>query len=140
MVAVCVGALRPVLTVAVCVGALRSVLSDFTIGVSSRGVSSVRKITPVPSLPLLAAAAPAADRSLQVQLEENFFHNHPASLKRTVDFVADRVASNHIKLFRAGPLPAALQRAYTRARQLVLESQRPRNGKMQVSSPCHSYR
>ena len=40
----------------------------------------------------------------QTQLEENFFHNLPASHKRTVDFVADRVASNHIKKFRGSTL------------------------------------
>jgi codanin-1 len=34
-------------------------------------------------------------------MEENFFHNHPTSMKRVIDFVADRTASNFIKNFRA---------------------------------------
>jgi len=41
-------------------------------------------------------------------MEENFFHNHPASMKRVVDFVADRTASNFIKKFRAMLLPQSL--------------------------------
>ena len=34
-------------------------------------------------------------------MEENFFHNYPTSLKRTVDFVGDRVASRFIKNYRS---------------------------------------
>ena len=47
------------------VGELRSVLTDFVVGTSSRNVSSVRKITPVPSLP--ATAAHVTDKQLQVR-------------------------------------------------------------------------
>ena len=46
-------------------GELRSVLTDFVVGTSSRNVSSVRKITPVPSLP--ATAAHVTDKQLQVR-------------------------------------------------------------------------
>jgi hypothetical protein len=48
---------------------------------------------------------PAADRTkktmseLQSELEENFFHNQSASFKQCVEFVADRVASNLIRIF-----------------------------------------
>ena len=33
----------------------------------------------------------------QCQLEESFFRRHPASLRRTAEFIAERVASNAIK-------------------------------------------
>ena len=47
---------------------------------------------------------PASDRKktlseLQSELEENFFHNQSASFKQCVEFVADRVASNLIRIF-----------------------------------------
>ena len=56
---------------------------------------------------------------LQHQLEDNFYHNQPASLKRTVDFVADRVASKYIKQFRVSALPEALQTGCQRAREIA---------------------
>jgi len=34
---------------------------------------------------------------LRCQLEESFFRRHPASLRRTAEFIAERVASNVIK-------------------------------------------
>ncbi|XP_013399853.1 codanin-1-like isoform X1 [Lingula anatina] len=84
-------------------GELRSLLIDFAVGGSTKQ-NNIRKITPI------AAECEDEDtgvneKQLQLQLEENFFHNHPASLKRTVEFVADRVASIHIKKFRSQELP-----------------------------------
>lgn len=34
---------------------------------------------------------------LQIQLENNFFNNHPSSVKKTVEFVTDRIFSVIIK-------------------------------------------
>ena len=42
----------------------------------------------------------AKAENIQKELEENFFTNQPASLRRTVDFLAERLASNFIKLIR----------------------------------------
>ncbi|XP_060596823.1 codanin-1-like isoform X2 [Ruditapes philippinarum] len=80
------------------VGEIKTLLVDFTVGSSSK-VSNVRKITPISAdIPVQKSLT---DRQLQLQMEENFFHNHPASMKRVIDFVADRTASNFIKNFRA---------------------------------------
>ena len=56
---------------------------------------------------------------LQLHLEESFFHNHPASMKRTVEFVADRVSSNYIKKFRAGHLPKLVQEGSAKVKDVI---------------------
>lgn len=64
------------------------------------GSRGYRKITPV--------AAPREKRpaeeqgALQAALEKNFFHNQPSALRRTVDFLAERLASNAIRKVREG--------------------------------------
>lgn len=86
-------------------GSIKSLLLEFASG-SSTKASTLRKITPVAAddSPKLSTA-----RQLQLQLEDNFFHNHPASLKRTAEFVAERTASNFIKQFRNITLVKLLQ-------------------------------
>ena len=67
-------------------------------------------------------------------MEENFFHNHPASMKRVVDFAADRTASNFIKKFRAGLLQDSLTEGKERVlNQLVAQSEGSPSNKMKVS-------
>jgi len=46
--------------------------------------------------------------SYQRQLEESLFRHHPASLRRTAEFIADRVASNAIKKLQQTVLKAVM--------------------------------
>ncbi|XP_074652779.1 codanin-1-like [Tubulanus polymorphus] len=87
---------------------IRSLLVEFAIGASSRN-NQIRKITPISADQHTSVSF--SDKNIQVQLEENLFHNHPASMKRCVDFIADRVASNYIKIFRNTTLPVLLRQA-----------------------------
>lgn len=75
---------------------------------------------------------------VQLQLEENFFHNHPASMKRIVDFVAERTASNFIKKFRS----AALQKSIASCRialQKLMESYASSSPSSKAKVNCRKY-
>lgn len=43
--------------------------------------------------------------NLQLQLEDNFFHNNPSSVRKTTEFVIERVSSNVIKKIRTKIIP-----------------------------------
>jgi len=89
----------------------KHLLSDFACSdakSSSDGRSlTSRKITPVSAEEnnVVTAKGFAAVKSLQASLEDNFFHNQPSSVKRTVDFVAERVASNIVRDVRHQIIP-----------------------------------
>lgn len=46
-----------------------------------------------------------------MQLEDNFFHNQPTSVRKTTDFVVERVSSNVIKTLRSKVLPTLRETA-----------------------------
>ncbi|KAG9336800.1 hypothetical protein JZ751_003148 [Albula glossodonta] len=78
----------------------RKLLAAFVAGSTAKNGGLIRKITPTSAEP----REPKATRSqqkLQVELEQAFFHNQPPSLRRTVEFVAERVASNCVKHIKA---------------------------------------
>ncbi|KAK3592928.1 hypothetical protein CHS0354_011728 [Potamilus streckersoni] len=79
------------------IGEIKMLLVEFAVDSNSKA-STIKKITPISAD--LQPVKGVNEKQLQLQMEENFFHNHPASLKRVVDFVADRTASNFIKKFR----------------------------------------
>lgn len=60
---------------------------------------------------------------VQVDLEQAFFHNQPPSLRRTVEFVAERVGSNAVKHMKwvsaAGPLSHPLMWPRTALRWII---------------------
>ncbi|KAK6181105.1 hypothetical protein SNE40_009036 [Patella caerulea] len=104
-------------TVCPYIGEMRTLLVEFAVGASSR--PTIRKITPVAADDL---PEPDTSTNIQTQLEENFFHNHPSSLKRTVEFVSERTASNFIKHFRATDLLVSIEESRSRLNKLLISS------------------
>ncbi|GAB1604544.1 Hypothetical predicted protein [Argonauta hians] len=94
-------------------GSIKTLLTDFAMGSSSKA-STLRKITPIAADDSVGFSS---RRQLQIQLEDNFFHNHPASLRKTVEFIAKRMVSNFIKLFRTRKLESLLQQSRSRFTQ-----------------------
>uniref|UniRef100_A0A3Q3JIM5 Codanin-1 C-terminal domain-containing protein n=1 Tax=Monopterus albus TaxID=43700 RepID=A0A3Q3JIM5_MONAL len=66
----------------------RKLLAAFVSGSTAKSGGFIRKITPTSAEP---RDTPTVD------LEQAFFHNQPPSLRRTVEFVAERVGSNAVK-------------------------------------------
>ncbi|KAF7988183.1 hypothetical protein HCN44_007677 [Aphidius gifuensis] len=62
----------------------------------SQNNTSKRHITPV-SCQLSQPSSQTKAKTIELQLEEAFFHGHQSSVKNTVDFVAERVASSCVK-------------------------------------------
>uniref|UniRef100_A0A0P5J8S4 Codanin-1 n=1 Tax=Daphnia magna TaxID=35525 RepID=A0A0P5J8S4_9CRUS len=72
---------------------------------SGEKASLSRKITPVSAEENPSPVKAPAVKTLQQSLEENFFHNQPSSVKRTVEFVAERLASNVVRDVRHQIIP-----------------------------------
>ncbi|XP_022105313.1 codanin-1-like [Acanthaster planci] len=89
-------------------GDIRALLTDASLGFGSK-TTPMKKITPIaaktPPQPIPTA------QQLQQDLEKNFFDNHSPSLKKTVDFVSSRLASNCIKDIDARLVSAAREKA-----------------------------
>lgn len=75
---------------------LKFLLDDYISGIKT--TREVRKIKPVPTSPITLPSL--SNQQLEQQLEENFFLLHSRSLKKTVEFVADRIASRIIQRIR----------------------------------------
>ncbi|XP_066530823.1 codanin-1 [Hoplias malabaricus] len=89
-------------------GEFRKLLAAFVSGNASKTGGLIRKITPTSAEP----RGPSITRSqqkLHLDLEQAFFHNQPPSLKRTVEFVAERVGSNCVKHMKATLVSELLQ-------------------------------
>ncbi|NWW52119.1 CDAN1 protein, partial [Pedionomus torquatus] len=91
-------------------GELRKLLASFVAGSGAKNGGFIRKITPT-AAESLAPKASVTQRKLQVELEQAFFHNQPPSLRRTVEFVAERVGSNCVKHIKATLVAELVQRA-----------------------------
>ncbi|NXI40161.1 CDAN1 protein, partial [Galbula dea] len=101
-------------------GELRKLLASFVAGSGAKNGGFVRKITPT-AAESLASKASVTQRKLQVELEQAFFHNQPPSLRRTVEFVAERVGSNCVKHIKATLVAELVQRAEVMLQDKVKE-------------------
>uniref|UniRef100_H0ZLM6 Codanin 1 n=1 Tax=Taeniopygia guttata TaxID=59729 RepID=H0ZLM6_TAEGU len=103
-----------------CTGELRKLLASFVAGSGGKNGGFMRKITPT-AAESLAPKASVTQRKLQVDLEQAFFHNQPPSLRRTVEFVAERVGSNCVKHIKATLVAELVQRAEAMLQDKVKE-------------------
>ncbi|NXG02949.1 CDAN1 protein, partial [Sakesphorus luctuosus] len=101
-------------------GELRKLLASFVTGSGAKNGGFIRKITPT-AAESLAPKASVTQRKLQVELEQAFFHNQPSSLRRTVEFVAERVGSNCVKHIKATLVAELVQRAEAMLQDKVKE-------------------
>ncbi|NXG78247.1 CDAN1 protein, partial [Baryphthengus martii] len=101
-------------------GELRKLLASFVAGSGAKNGGFIRKITPT-AAESLAPKASITQRKLQVELEQAFFHNQPPSLRRTVEFVAERVGSNCVKHIKATLVAELVQRAEVMLQDKVKE-------------------
>ncbi|NXM56984.1 CDAN1 protein, partial [Illadopsis cleaveri] len=99
---------------------LRKLLASFVAGSGGKNGGFIRKITPT-AAESLAPKTSVTQRKLQVDLEQAFFHNQPPSLRRTVEFVAERVGSNCVKHIKATLVAELVQRAETMLQDKVKE-------------------
>ncbi|XP_062325661.1 codanin-1 isoform X2 [Osmerus eperlanus] len=98
-------------------GEFRKLLAAFVAGSSSRSGGLIRKITPTSAEPRGTPAPPRSQQKLQVDLEQAFFHNQPPSLRRTVEFVSERVGSNCVKHIKATLVCELVQRGENMLRE-----------------------
>ncbi|XP_029454550.1 codanin-1 isoform X1 [Rhinatrema bivittatum] len=99
---------------------LRKLLTSFVTGSGAKNGGFIRKITPTAAEPLVHKTS-HAEKKLQVELEQAFFHNQPPSLRRTVEFVAERVGSNCVKHIRATLVAELVKRAETLLKDKINE-------------------
>ncbi|XP_029973279.1 codanin-1 [Salarias fasciatus] len=82
-------------------GEFRKLLAAFVSGSTAKSGGIIRKITPTSAELKDTPTVNRSQQKLQVDLEQAFFHNQPPSLRRTVEFVAERVGSNAVKHMKA---------------------------------------
>ncbi|XP_034015886.1 codanin-1 [Thalassophryne amazonica] len=79
----------------------RKLLAAFVSGSTAKSGGIIRKITPTSAELKDVSRSNRLQQKLQVDLEQAFFHNQPPSLRRTVEFVAERIGSNSVKHMKA---------------------------------------
>ncbi|NXS63083.1 CDAN1 protein, partial [Brachypteracias leptosomus] len=102
-------------------GELRKLLASFVAGSGAKNGGFMRKITPTAAESLAPKASVTQRKLQQAELEQAFFHNQPPSLRRTVEFVAERVGSNCVKHIKATLVAELVQRAEVMLQDKVKE-------------------
>ncbi|XP_008275511.1 codanin-1 [Stegastes partitus] len=97
-------------------GEFRKLLAAFVSGSAAKSGGIIRKITPTSAELKDMPAANRSQQKLQVDLEQAFFHNQPPSLRRTVEFVAERVGSNAVKHMKATLVSELVEKGETMLR------------------------
>ncbi|KAM4690522.1 codanin-1 [Rhinophrynus dorsalis] len=100
-------------------GELRKLLVSFVAGSGARN-GFLRKITPTAAEPLMPKPT-LSQKKLQAELEQAFYHNQPPSLRRTVEFVAERIGSNCVKNIKATLVADLVKRAEVLLQDKVTE-------------------
>ncbi|KAM3594797.1 uncharacterized protein V6R79_014388 [Siganus canaliculatus] len=113
-------------------GEFRKLLAAFVSGSTARSGGIIRKITPTSAELKDAPTANRSQQKLQVDLEQAFFHNQPPSLRRTVEFVAERVGSNAVKHMKATLVSELVERGEKMLRD-GLEASNPNPSKLNDS-------
>ncbi|XP_075700831.1 codanin-1 isoform X2 [Rhinoderma darwinii] len=102
------------------IGELKKLLVSFVAGCGARNGGFIRKITPTSAEPLIPKPT-LSQKKLQAELEQAFFHNQPPSLRRSVEFVAERIGSNCVKHIKATLVADLVKRAEAMVKDKVTE-------------------
>ncbi|KAM4661880.1 codanin-1 [Discoglossus pictus] len=108
------------------IGELRKLLTSFVAGCGAKNGGFIRKITPTAAEPMISKPT-LTQKKLQAELEQAFFHNQPPSLRRTVEFVAERIGSNCVKNIKATLVADLVKRAEVILQDKLTEDQTSNN-------------
>ncbi|XP_008102326.1 codanin-1 isoform X2 [Anolis carolinensis] len=103
-------------------GELKKLLSSFVLGSGGKNGGYIRKITPT-AAEAFAPKTSITRQKLQAELEQAFFHNQSPSLRRTVEFVAERIGSNCVKHIKATLVAELVKRAEVMLQDNVKEEE-----------------
>ncbi|KAM4014587.1 codanin-1 [Anomaloglossus baeobatrachus] len=115
------------------IGELKKLLVSFVAGCGAKNGGFIRKITPTAAEPLVPKPT-LSQKKLQAELEQAFFHNQPPSLRRSVEFVAERIGSNCVKHIKATLVADLVKQAEAILKDKITEDS-AENGKL-LDSVC----